>query len=74
MLTRVNLVQLKKADLPYDLEGDKVDVLSRYVNDDDIVQLNDDINLVQLEKADLPYDLDGDKIDVLSRYVNDDDI
>ena len=36
-----------KADLPYTLDADKIDPLSRYVNDEDVVQLRDDINLVQ---------------------------
>ena len=40
-------IHLRKADLPHD--GDlveKLDPLSRYVNDADIVQLKDDVNLV----------------------------
>ena len=51
---------------------DKLDPLSRYVNDDD---------LVQLSYNDLPHtgseDTNADqveKLDPLSRYVNDDDI
>ena len=81
-------VSLQKADLPYDGAIDKVDPLSRYVNDDDIVQLEDDVRLVQtteefdqepvvlvmLKKADLPHDGSIDKVDPLSRYVNDDDL
>ena len=67
---------MNKADLPHD--GDlveKLDPLSRYVNDADIVQLKDDVNLVQLNKADLPHDGDlVEKLDPLSRYVNDADI
>ena len=55
----------RKADLPYDLEADKIDPVSRYVNDDD---------LIMIHKGDLPYNLEADKIDPLSRYVNDDDI
>merc|ERR1719163_315832 len=73
-------IHLRKADLPHD--GDlveKLDPLSRYVNDADIVQLKEDVNLVQLKteerKADLPHDGDlVEKLDPLSRYVNDADI
>ena len=60
--------------LPYDAAADKVDPLSRYVNDDDILQLEDNIALVQLRRGDLPHGDDADKIDPVSRYVNDDDI
>ena len=69
-------LKLRKNDLPHDPELiDKVDPLSRYVNDDDIVQIQDDVSLVQLKKNDLPHDADlVDKVDPLSRYVNDDDI
>ena len=70
----VVLVMIDKADLPYTEPIDKIDTLSRYVNDDDIVQIEDDVNFVQLDKADLPYTEPIDKIDTLSRYVNDDDI
>ena len=31
-------INLRKADLPYTEEADKIDPLSRYVNDDDLVQ------------------------------------
>ena len=62
-------MQLNKADLPHNLEADKIDPVSRYVNDDDLVQLTSSIN-----KADLPHNLEADKIDPVSRYVNDDDI
>merc|ERR1712167_525284 len=78
LLGAVSAIHLRKADLPHD--GDlveKLDPLSRYVNDADIVQLHDDVNLVQLEekKADLPHDGDlVEKLDPPSRYVNDADI
>ena len=62
-------VSLKKADLPYTEDADKIDPLSRYVNDDDLVQTN---SLIQ--KADLPATDEPEKIDTLSRYVNDDDL
>ena len=66
----------KKADLPYDEAADKIDPLSRYVNDEDIVQLKDDVPvpIMLVQRADLPYDEPADKIDPLSRYVNDEDI
>ena len=64
---------MQRSDLPYDEPSDKIDPLSRYVNDEDIVQLNE-VNLVQLNRADLPYDDAADKVDPLSRYVNDEDI
>ena len=53
---------------------EKLDPLSRYVNDDDILYIKAQ-NLVQLSKNDLPNDADlVEKLDPLSRYVNDDDI
>ena len=56
---------------------DKLDPLSRYVNDDDILQIKEQ-NLVQLSKDDLPHGPKDDslieKLDPVSRYVNDDDI
>ena len=53
--------------MPYDADKvEKVDNLSRYVNDDD---------LVQIRYNDLPHTADlVEKVDNLSRYVNDDDI
>ena len=67
---------IHKADLPYNADMvEKVDPLSRYVNDDDIVQIKDSVKLAQLNKADLPYHAElVEKLDPLSRYVNDDDI
>ena len=69
-------IKMRKADLPHHADlVEKLDPLSRYVNDDDIVQIEDDISLVQMAKADLPHDADlVEKLDPLSRYVNDDDI
>ena len=74
-------IKLNKDDLPHgpkdDSMIDKIDPLSRYVNDDDILQIKSQ-NLVQLSRDDLPHgpkdDSLIDKIDPLSRYVNDDDI
>ena len=54
-------------DLPYTLDADKIDPVSRYVNDDDLIQ-------IETVKGDLPYTEEADKIDPVSRYVNDDDI
>jgi hypothetical protein len=59
-------------DLPHDAAADKVDPLSRYVNDEDVVQIADDVSLVQYN--DLPHDAAADKVDPLSRYVNDEDV
>ena len=69
-------IKMRKADLPHDADlVEKLDPVSRYVNDDDIVQIEDDISLVQMAKADLPHGADlVEKLDPLSRYVNDDDI
>merc|ERR1711959_688769 len=69
---------IRRDDLPHgpkdDSLIDKIDPLSRYVNDDDILQLKSQ-NLVQLNRDDLPHgpkdDSLIDKIDPLSRYVND---
>merc|ERR1712086_1107620 len=74
-------IKLNRDDLPHgpkdDTWVDKIDPLSRYVNDDDILQVKEQ-NLVQLKRDDLPQgpkdDTWVDKIDPLSRYVNDDDI
>ena len=37
LIASTSAVSLKKADLPYTGEADKIDPLSRYVNDDDLV-------------------------------------
>ena len=76
LIGSTSALKMRKNDLPHNAELiDKLDPLSRYVNDDDIVQIEDDISLVQLHKADLPHDADlVEKLDPLSRYVNDDDI
>jgi hypothetical protein len=76
LIGSASALKMRKNDLPHNAELiDKLDPLSRYVNDDDIVQIEDDISLVQLHKADLPHDADlVEKLDPLSRYVNDDDI
>ena len=61
--------------MPATEEPEKIDPLSRYVNDDDLHLIKEQ-TLLQLDatKADLPYTEEADKIDPLSRYVNDDDI
>ena len=81
LLGVTSAIKLNKDDLPHgpkdDSMIDKLDPLSRYVNDDDILQLKEQ-HLVQLNKDDLPHgpkdDSMIDKLDPLSRYVNDDDI
>merc|ERR1712127_794673 len=77
--------EITKDDLPHgpkdDSLVDKLDLMSRYVNDDDILQIKSE-NLVQLgsqiAKDDLPHGPKDDslieKLDPVSRYVNDDDI
>ena len=37
LLGTISAIKINKADLPYDEAEDKVDPLSRYVNDEDIV-------------------------------------
>ena len=74
LLGAASAIYLRKADLPHDEAADKVDPLSRYVNDDDILQIHDGVKLAQINKADLPHSEEADKIDPYSRYVNDDDI
>ena len=64
---------MKYDDLPSNAEVEKLDPLSRYVNDDDLVQVHD-FNLIQLQYNDLPSTDEVEKLDPLSRYVNDDDI
>ena len=75
-LSTVSAISVKYNDLPYDADKvEKLDTLSRYVNDADIVQLHDNVKLAQLQYNDLPYDADKvEKLDGLSRYVNDADI
>ena len=85
LLGVTSAIKLNKEDLPHgpkdDSLIDKLDTMSRYVNDDDILQIKSQ-NLVQLNsdisKDDLPHgpkdDSSVDKLDPLSRYVNDDDI
>jgi len=72
LVAGISAIRIKYNDLPHDASADKVDPLSRYVNDEDVVQLEDDVSLVQYN--DLPHDASADKVDPLSRYVNDEDI
>ena len=74
LVAGVSAIRMKYNDLPHDAAADKVDPLSRYVNDEDVVQLEDDISLVQTQYNDLPHDASPDKVDPLSRYVNDEDV
>ena len=37
LLGTISAIKVQKADLPYDEPADKIDPLSRYVNDEDIV-------------------------------------
>ena len=77
MKDEIALLQTQYNDLPHDATPDKVDPLSRYVNDEDVVQLHDTVpnrELIQLQYNDLPHDAAADKIDPLSRYVNDEDV
>ena len=74
LIGTLSAISLRKDDLPYDKDADKIDPLSRYVNDEDIVQLHDTVPVILAQKADLPYTEEADKIDPLSRYVNDEDI
>ena len=39
-------IRMKYNDLPHDAVPDKVDPLSRYVNDEDIVQLHDTVPVI----------------------------
>ena len=39
-------VTIRKDDLSYERDADKVDPLSRYVNDEDIVQLHDTVPVI----------------------------
>ena len=71
-LAGASAIRIKYNDLPHDAAPDKVDPLSRYVNDEDVVQIADDVSLVQYN--DLPHDAAPDKVDPLSRYVNDEDV
>ncbi len=74
---------LRYTDLPHtgsvDTNADnilKIDPLSRYVNDDDLVQINSQVRYMDLPAVG-QYDTNADnveKLDPLSRYVNDDDI
>ena len=73
-LVGTQAMKIKYNDLPYDGAPDKVDPISRYVNDEDVVQIEDDVNLVQTRYNDLPYDGAPDKVDPISRYVNDEDV
>ena len=81
LLGVTSAIKLNKDDLPHGPKDDsmveKLDPLSRYVNDDDILQVKEQ-NLVQLNKDDLPHGPKDDsmveKMDPLSRYVNDQNI
>jgi hypothetical protein len=72
LVATTSAIKVKYNDLPHDGVPDKVDPLSRYVNDEDVVQLEDDVSLVQYN--DLPHDGAPVKVDPLSRYVNDEDV
>ena len=37
LLGAISAIRVNRADLPYDEAADKIDPLSRYVNDEDIV-------------------------------------
>ena len=77
LVASVSAVTLQKADLPYNADlVEKLDPLSRYVNDENIVQLKSNVKPVNLaQKADLPYNPDLiEKLDPVSRYVNDENI
>ena len=68
-------ININKDDLPANASlVEKLDPVSRYVNDDDLVQIKN-TQLLQLSKDDLPYNATlVEKLDPVSRYVNDDDI
>ena len=70
-IAAASALRLQKDDLPYTASlVDKLDPVSRYVNDDDLIQLHS-----QMKKDDLPYPASlVDKLDPVSRYVNDDDL
>ena len=72
LIANASAIRMRYNDLPHDASPDKVDPLSRYVNDEEIVQMVDDVNLVQYN--DLPHDASPDKVDPISRYVNDEDV
>ena len=74
LIGTIAAVVVRKDDLSYERDADKVDPLSRYVNDEDIVQLHDTVPVILAQKDDLSYERDADKVDPLSRYVNDEDI
>ena len=42
LIVATSAISIKKADLPYTEEADKIDPLSRYVNDDDLVHLTEE--------------------------------
>ena len=46
LISTLSAVTIRKDDLPYDVEPDKIDPLSRYVNDEDIVQLHDTVPVI----------------------------
>ena len=76
-LASVSAITLKYNDLPHDADlVEKVDPLSRYVNDENIVQLKSNVKPVRLAQYnDLPHDADLiEKLDPVSRYVNDENI
>ena len=75
-LVSVQAVTLKKDDLPYDADKvEKLDPISRYVNDENIVQLKSNVPVKLAQKDDLPYNAEMlEKLDPVSRYVNDENI
>ena len=77
LLACASAIKIKYNDLPSTADVDKLDPLSRYVNDDDLIQLSAE-NQAKLEMYmkydDLPSNAEVEKLDPLSRYVNDDDL
>ena len=46
LIGTLSAITVRKDDLPYDKDADKIDPLSRYVNDEDIVQLHDTVPVI----------------------------
>ena len=46
LIGTIAAIVVRKDDLSYERDADKVDPLSRYVNDEDIVQLHDTVPVI----------------------------
>ena len=60
LIGTIAAVVVRKDDLSYERDADKVDPLSRYVNDEVIFQLHDTVPVILAQKDDLSFEGDAE--------------